>query len=230
VPTLVESAPALRTGGYVIDFWGLGYDIAERMGLAGGRQREGGANRAANVFWFLCEFETKTRLFMEPIFCFGVALVMARKEWTLDLYKLLLGALLFGSPWMFSFVSEPAKIDAWVVGLVIVAIAAATLVAFDDRQEWALLAVATWMIACPWLDRPSGRVSCDLRALADPLRTLPLLIGKGSWSLGRARPGATCEVWKLLESGVGRFTRGDFLGSRVHRIVGRQPHSRMECS
>jgi 2-polyprenyl-6-methoxyphenol hydroxylase-like FAD-dependent oxidoreductase len=33
-PTLVESAPGLRTGGYVIDFWGLGYEIAERMGLA----------------------------------------------------------------------------------------------------------------------------------------------------------------------------------------------------
>ena len=32
-PTLVEHAPRLRTGGYVIDFWGLGYDIAERMGL-----------------------------------------------------------------------------------------------------------------------------------------------------------------------------------------------------
>lgn len=32
-PTLVESAPALRSGGYVVDFWGLGYDIAERMGL-----------------------------------------------------------------------------------------------------------------------------------------------------------------------------------------------------
>src|SRR3954470_6393482 len=32
-PTLVESAPALRTSGYVIDFWGLGYDIAEKMGL-----------------------------------------------------------------------------------------------------------------------------------------------------------------------------------------------------
>lgn len=31
--TLVETAPALRTAGYVIDFWGLGYDIAERMGL-----------------------------------------------------------------------------------------------------------------------------------------------------------------------------------------------------
>lgn len=34
-PTLVECAPALRTGGYVIDFWGLGYEIAERMGLGG---------------------------------------------------------------------------------------------------------------------------------------------------------------------------------------------------
>jgi 2-polyprenyl-6-methoxyphenol hydroxylase-like FAD-dependent oxidoreductase len=32
-PTLVERALSLRTGGYAIDFWGLGYDIAERMGL-----------------------------------------------------------------------------------------------------------------------------------------------------------------------------------------------------
>jgi 2-polyprenyl-6-methoxyphenol hydroxylase-like FAD-dependent oxidoreductase len=31
--TLVERVPKLRTGGYVIDFWGLGYDVAERMGL-----------------------------------------------------------------------------------------------------------------------------------------------------------------------------------------------------
>src|SRR6476659_9841451 len=30
---LVEQAPRLRTGGYVIDFWGAGYDVAERMGL-----------------------------------------------------------------------------------------------------------------------------------------------------------------------------------------------------
>lgn len=32
-PTLLERAPALRSSGYVIDFWGLGYDIAEKMGL-----------------------------------------------------------------------------------------------------------------------------------------------------------------------------------------------------
>jgi len=33
-PTIVERAPRLRTGGYIIDFWGAGFDIAERMGLA----------------------------------------------------------------------------------------------------------------------------------------------------------------------------------------------------
>jgi 2-polyprenyl-6-methoxyphenol hydroxylase-like FAD-dependent oxidoreductase len=32
-PTLIESAPSLRTGGYMIDFWGVGFDVAERMGL-----------------------------------------------------------------------------------------------------------------------------------------------------------------------------------------------------
>jgi 2-polyprenyl-6-methoxyphenol hydroxylase-like FAD-dependent oxidoreductase len=32
-PTLIEKAPSLRRGGYVIDFWGSGYDLAERMEL-----------------------------------------------------------------------------------------------------------------------------------------------------------------------------------------------------
>lgn len=32
-PTLVERSEQLRTGGYVIDFWGLGYDVAEKMGV-----------------------------------------------------------------------------------------------------------------------------------------------------------------------------------------------------
>jgi 2-polyprenyl-6-methoxyphenol hydroxylase-like FAD-dependent oxidoreductase len=32
-PTLIELAPAFRTGGYVIDFWGVGYRVAQRMGI-----------------------------------------------------------------------------------------------------------------------------------------------------------------------------------------------------
>ena len=32
-PTLIEASPKLRSGGYMIDFWGVGYDVAERMGI-----------------------------------------------------------------------------------------------------------------------------------------------------------------------------------------------------
>jgi 2-polyprenyl-6-methoxyphenol hydroxylase-like FAD-dependent oxidoreductase len=40
-PTLVEKAPHLRAGGYVIDFWGLGYEVAGEMGLLPTLDREG---------------------------------------------------------------------------------------------------------------------------------------------------------------------------------------------
>jgi 2-polyprenyl-6-methoxyphenol hydroxylase-like FAD-dependent oxidoreductase len=33
-PVLVEKSPAPREGGYMIDFWGVGFETAERMGLA----------------------------------------------------------------------------------------------------------------------------------------------------------------------------------------------------
>lgn len=32
-PTLVDHAPRLRGGGYLIDFWGTAYEVAERMGV-----------------------------------------------------------------------------------------------------------------------------------------------------------------------------------------------------
>ncbi|MGA5537849.1 FAD-binding domain [Mycolicibacterium nivoides] len=32
-PTLIERAPAFRTGGYMIDFWGIGYRVARQMGI-----------------------------------------------------------------------------------------------------------------------------------------------------------------------------------------------------
>jgi 2-polyprenyl-6-methoxyphenol hydroxylase-like FAD-dependent oxidoreductase len=38
---LVEEAPCLRAGGYIVDFWGIGYDIAEKMGLVGEVRRLG---------------------------------------------------------------------------------------------------------------------------------------------------------------------------------------------
>jgi len=38
---LIERAPNLRSSGYIVDFWGLGFDIAEKMGLLPALQRQG---------------------------------------------------------------------------------------------------------------------------------------------------------------------------------------------
>ncbi|MGA9677298.1 MAG: FAD-binding domain [Mycobacterium sp.] len=32
-PTVIEKAPKFRDGGYMIDFWGVGYQVAKRMGI-----------------------------------------------------------------------------------------------------------------------------------------------------------------------------------------------------
>lgn len=39
--TIVEHAPALRRGGYLVDFWGAGFEVAERMGIVPELRRRG---------------------------------------------------------------------------------------------------------------------------------------------------------------------------------------------
>jgi 2-polyprenyl-6-methoxyphenol hydroxylase-like FAD-dependent oxidoreductase len=48
-PTLVERAPRLRTGGYVIDFWGAGFEVASRMELLPDLLRTGYSVRDVRV-------------------------------------------------------------------------------------------------------------------------------------------------------------------------------------
>ncbi|HVU15877.1 MAG TPA: FAD-binding domain [Candidatus Didemnitutus sp.] len=48
-PTIVERAPEFRTGGYMIDFWGIGYEVAERMGLRDELTRRGYMVREVHV-------------------------------------------------------------------------------------------------------------------------------------------------------------------------------------
>src|SRR5699024_273026 len=40
-PTLVEAAPQLRQGGYLVDFWGAGFAVAESMGIVPRLMRDG---------------------------------------------------------------------------------------------------------------------------------------------------------------------------------------------
>jgi len=48
-PTIVEKAPKLRTSGYIIDFWGLGFDVADRMTLLPEIRRKGYMVREVRV-------------------------------------------------------------------------------------------------------------------------------------------------------------------------------------
>ena len=66
-PTLIDHAPALRSGGYVIDFWGLGYDIAERMGLTSDIDRMGYHIRELRIVGDRgqCKASFGTRVFRE---------------------------------------------------------------------------------------------------------------------------------------------------------------------
>lgn len=40
-PTLVERASQLRRGGYLVDFWGAGFEVADRMGIVPELRRQG---------------------------------------------------------------------------------------------------------------------------------------------------------------------------------------------
>ena len=40
-PVIFERAPALRAGGYAVDFWGSGYQVVERMGILPGLRTDG---------------------------------------------------------------------------------------------------------------------------------------------------------------------------------------------
>lgn len=48
-PTLVERAPELRRGGYLVDFWGAGFDVADRMGIVPELRQRGYVMREGRV-------------------------------------------------------------------------------------------------------------------------------------------------------------------------------------
>jgi SPW repeat len=74
-----------------------------------------------------------------------------RKESILDIYKLVFGLLLLLSPWMFAFSYQPARIDSWTTGLLVVVVALGSLAAYDDREELLMILVGVWVLGSPWV-------------------------------------------------------------------------------
>jgi hypothetical protein len=68
-----------------------------------------------------------------------------------DVANLILGAVLFVSPWMFSFDAGTVSNSAHVTGIVIAALAIAALAAFAVWEEWLNLVVGLWALVSPWV-------------------------------------------------------------------------------
>jgi len=76
-------------------------------------------------------------------------------DWTnaklCDVANLVLGAILFFSPWIFAFDAGLPSQNAFISGIVIAALSIAALAAFAVWEEWLNLIVGLWVIISPWV-------------------------------------------------------------------------------
>ena len=76
-------------------------------------------------------------------------------EWTnarfCDVANLILGAILFISPWMFAFAAGAQTQNAWICGLAVIVLAIAAIAAFAVWEEWLNLIVGLWAVVSPWV-------------------------------------------------------------------------------
>lgn len=68
-----------------------------------------------------------------------------------DVANLVLGAILFVSPWLFGFDAGKISQNATLSGLVIAILAIAALAAFAVWEEWLNLIVGLWTLVSPWV-------------------------------------------------------------------------------
>jgi hypothetical protein len=68
-----------------------------------------------------------------------------------DVANLILGAILFLSPWIFAFEAGTQSQNAYVSGIVIAVLAVAALAAFATWEEWLNLIAGLWVIVSPWV-------------------------------------------------------------------------------
>jgi hypothetical protein len=75
-----------------------------------------------------------------------------RKEAVADVINLILGIMLFATPWFFGFMAAtPATHSAWVSGFLITLAAVVALIAFAEWEEWLVLVFGLWAIVAPWV-------------------------------------------------------------------------------
>jgi hypothetical protein len=108
-----------------------------------------------------------------------------------DVANLILGAILFFSPWMFGFDAGKVSENANIAGLVIAVLAIAALAAFAVWEEWLNLIVGLWVLVSPWVLGFQGTTAM----------TVHVIIGAAVAIL------AAVELW-LLSQNPPRLTTG----------------------
>ncbi len=68
-----------------------------------------------------------------------------------DVANLVLGMILFFSPWLFGLATGAPWQTASITGIVIAVLSVAALAAFAFWEEWVNLIAGLWLIAAPWL-------------------------------------------------------------------------------
>ena len=68
-----------------------------------------------------------------------------------DVANLILGGILFLSPWIFGFDAGRASENANIAGIAIAVLAVAALAAFAIWEEWLNLIVGLWTLVSPWV-------------------------------------------------------------------------------
>ena len=77
------------------------------------------------------------------------------EEWSraklCDVVNLLLGTILFFSPWLFSLSAGAPRQITSTMGLFIAVLSVAALAAFAVWEEWLNLIAGLWLVVAPWL-------------------------------------------------------------------------------
>jgi hypothetical protein len=117
----------------------------------------------------------------------------AMNEWMnaklCDVANLILGAILFVSPWIFGFAPGAESQNAMISGIVIAVLSVAALAAFAVWEEWLNLIVGLWVIVSPWILGFAGATAMTVHVVIGIL--VALLAAVELWVLHQGPPRQT---------------------------------------
>src|SRR3984957_16957642 len=108
-----------------------------------------------------------------------------------DVANLILGAVLFFSPWMFGFDAGKVSENANIAGLAIAVLAVAALAAFAVWEEWLNLIVGLWVLVSPWVLGFQGTTAMTVHVIVGAAVALPPAIE--FWPLSQNPPRLTAS-------------------------------------